>query len=92
MTAGDAAAFVLADPTSIGYVGFGNIEPNLHLLAIDGIVPNVEAVREGIYPLVRPLQLMTGALSQPVALNFIEFVLGPEGQMIVADNGWVPVR
>lgn len=64
----------------------------MHLLAIDGVSPSVETVRDGTYPLVRPLQLMTGTLSQPAAMRFIDFVLGPDGQAIVAENGWVPVR
>ncbi len=64
----------------------------MHLLAIDGVAPSGETLRDGIYPLVRPLRLMTGALSQPAAMRFIDFVLGPDGQAIVAENGWVPVR
>jgi ABC-type Fe3+ transport system substrate-binding protein len=41
---------------------------------------------------VRPLQLLSGPLSQPLAQTFIDFALGEQGQKIVVDNGWVPVQ
>jgi len=92
ITAGDMAATVLATPNAIGYVGFGNIEPGLKTLAIDGITPSEESAKNGNYQLVRPLQLLIGPLSQPIAQNFIDFALDEQGQQIVEDNGWVPVQ
>ncbi len=92
VTAGDMAAMVATRPGAIGYVGFGNITSNLKVLAIDGVAPSSETARSGEYPLVRPLSLLTGPLSQPLADEFINFVLSPEGQQIVEEAGWIPVR
>lgn len=92
ITAGDVAALVTNDVGAIGYVGFGNVESSLRTVAIDGVVPSVATVRDGSYRLVRPLLLLTGPLSQPLAQAFIDFVLSDEGQRLVAEDGWVPVR
>lgn len=92
VTAGDMAAIVLASPAAIGYVGFGNLEPGLKPLAIDGVLPSEATVRDGSYRLVRPLLLLTGPLTQPLAQTFVEFALSAEGQQVVRESGWVPVR
>lgn len=92
ITAGDAAATVKGDAGAIGYVGFGNLEEGIKLLAINGVLPSSETVRDGSYPLARPLYLLTGSLSQPLAQAFIDFALGEAGQAIVRDEGWVAIH
>ncbi len=92
ITAGDMAAIVADMPDAIGYVGFGNLEPGIKALAIDGVVPSDETAKEGSYQLTRPLLLLTGPLTQPIAQYFIDFALSTEGQKIVADSGWVTAQ
>lgn len=92
LTAGDVAAGVLDDTGAIGYVGFGNLEPGLRALSIDDVLPSEENARSGDYPLVRPLLLLTGPLTQPLAHEFITYALSAEGQGVVAEQGWVPAQ
>ncbi|HMM97407.1 MAG TPA: phosphate ABC transporter substrate-binding protein [Anaerolineales bacterium] len=92
ITAGDVAASVAIQPAAIGYLGFGNLESDLKVIAIDGTLPSQESIRNGTYPLFRPLSLLTGPLSQPLADKFINFVLSPEGQAYVEEFGWIPVN
>ena len=61
-------------------------------LSIDGISPSEENVRSGSYRLTRPLLLLTGPLTQPIAQTYVDFALGPDGHRIVVDYGWVPVK
>ncbi len=91
-TAGDVAALVTADPQAIGYVGFGNLEPSLKLLTIDEVRPTNDTARSGAYKLVRPLLLLTGPLTQPLAQTYIDFVLSMAGQKLVEADGWIPVQ
>jgi phosphate transport system substrate-binding protein len=91
-TAGDVAALVAADPQAIGYVGFGNLEPSLKLLTIDDVRPTKDTARSGTYKLVRPLLLLTGPLTQPLAQTYIDFVLSTTGQKLVEADGWIPVQ
>lgn len=92
VTAGDMAVAVANDTAAIGYVGFGHLAPGLKLLAIDGVLPSEETAQDGSYRLVRPLLFLTGPLTQPLAQEFISFAQSPEGQQIVEDSGWVPVK
>lgn len=92
ITAGDVAALVAAESGAIGYVGFGNLEESLKPLALDGVTPSPESARDGSYPLVRPLLLLTGPLSQPLADSFLQFVTSAEGQRLVTEDGWVAVE
>lgn len=92
ITAGDVAANVAIQPAAIGYLGFGNLESDLKVLAIDGTLPSQDTIRDGTYPLFRPLSLLTGPLSQPLADKFISFVLSPEGQAYVEEFGWIPAN
>lgn len=92
VTAGDVAAIVLSSSDAIGYVGFGNLEAGLKLLAIDGVLPSEATAQDGSYRLVRPLLLLTGPLTQPLAKTFVDFALSDKGQQVVENSGWVPVR
>ena len=91
-TNGDAAAEVASEPAAIGYVGLGYLNSSVKAVAINGIFPSKDSVRDGTFPLVRPLSLLTGPLSQPLANDFINFVLSPEGQSYVEQFGWISVR
>jgi phosphate transport system substrate-binding protein len=92
ITAGDEVARVSGDPGAIGYVGFGNLDDTTKVVAINGIAPTQDTARDGSYPLIRPLILMTGPLSQPLAQTFIDFILSPEGQQHIKELGWIPAQ
>jgi phosphate transport system substrate-binding protein len=92
VTAGDEAARVAANPGSIGYVGFGNLDSTTKVLAVNEVLPTQQTALDSSYPLVRPLLFMTGPLSQPLAQTFIDFVLSPTAQKNIQELGWVPVK
>lgn len=92
VTAGEVEARVASNPAAIGYVGFGNLRLDVKILAIDGVHPSQQTALDGSYQLRRPLQLLIGPLSRSIAHTFVEFALSDEGQQIIADDGWVPVR
>jgi phosphate transport system substrate-binding protein len=92
ITAGDVAAKVLEEENAIGYVGFGNLEEGLKPLTINDVEPSEKTAQDGSYKLVRPLYLLTGPLSQPLAQTYIDFALSDEGQQVVKENGWVPMK
>lgn len=87
-TAGEVAARVAADPAAIGYVGFGNLDAGMTTLTVGGVAPSARTARDGSYPLARPLLLLTGPLSQPLAQRFIDFARSPEGRALIEQAGW----
>jgi phosphate transport system substrate-binding protein len=78
---------------AIGYVGMNYVEGGaLRAVDYDGAMPFAETIKDGTYPLSRALNLYTFGDPSPGAKEFIEFVLSDEGQIIVAESGFVPVR
>jgi phosphate transport system substrate-binding protein len=77
---------------AVGYLGLiylqrGDIKP----IALDGIMPSIESLRNGSYILTRKLYLYTYGDPTPGANRFIGFLLGAEGQKIVEETGFTPL-
>jgi phosphate transport system substrate-binding protein len=83
--------FVRSDPRAIGYGGVAYRLPGVEACAIDGVPPTAEAVRAGRYPLARYLAFYTVEPPTGLAKRFIDFCLGPEGQAVVAEVGYIPL-
>ncbi len=78
---------------AIGYVGMNYAEGGaLRAVAYDGVMPSAETIKDGSYPLSRALNLYTFGDPSPDAEKFIDFILSDEGQNIVAESGFVPIR
>ena len=61
-------------------------------MTVDGIVPSVGTVLKGTYPISRPLFMYTNGKPKGLAKDFIEFVLSPDGQKIVKEQGFVSLE
>jgi phosphate transport system substrate-binding protein len=61
------------------------------LLPIDKVEPESPTVKDGRYPLRRPVLLLTRKEPHPVAEAFIEFVLSPTGQQLIAET-YIPIK
>jgi phosphate binding protein len=88
---------VAADEHAIAFVGHGWLSPAVRALPIAparagaGVLPTVATIRNGSYPIYRPLLFYTrGAPSRDVAA-FLRFALGADGQAIVRAQGFVPL-
>jgi phosphate transport system substrate-binding protein len=56
------------------------------------IYPADEAITSGVYPIARPLLLYTNGEPGGLVKKFIDFSLTPEGQKIVLETGYVPMK
>jgi len=56
------------------------------------ITPDKENISNGSYPIVRNLYLVTRGNPSGLSKEFINFILGPEGQEIVEESGYVPAQ
>lgn len=91
-------AEVRQNPNAIGYDGLGYVTDDMQTVAVaatDGapyVLPTIATVNDGTYPIARDLYMYTlGAPSGAVAA-YLEWVLSPPAQQIVADLGFVPVQ
>jgi phosphate transport system substrate-binding protein len=80
-----------ASPGAIGYVGVGYLGPTVKDVPIGGVKPSIATVQDKTYPLSRPLFMDTNGAPAGPAKALIGWILGPEGQKIVKDQGFVPL-
>jgi phosphate transport system substrate-binding protein len=82
---------------SVGYVGLGyalKAGKRIKMVAVKEtdeskpVIASVAAVQSGSYAIARPLHLYAKAGDNN---GFVDFCLGPKGQQIVVDSGYVPV-
>ena len=86
-------------PGAIGYTVYYyandmNMADGLKLLAIDGVTPSAESIRDGSYPFLNPYYVVTAAglpEDSPTSILF-QWLLGTEGQSLVAHEGYVSVK
>jgi len=89
---------VAQNPGAIGYYGMGYISPKEKALAVarddasPAVAPTIENVVSQDYPISRPLLMVTREQPQGLVADFIDFVLGPEGQQLVVKIDFVPVK
>ncbi len=81
---------VNSDPGAIGYGGLAYGE-HLRHVAIDGIEPSTENVRNGSYPIARYLYLFAAQPLEGHIKTFVDWVLSSAGQAVVRDVGYIPL-
>jgi phosphate transport system substrate-binding protein len=62
----------------------------VRLLPVDKVEPEVPTVKDGRYPLRRPILLLTKKDASPPAEAFVQFALSPAGQQIIGET-YVPM-
>lgn len=91
-------AEVRQNPNAIGYDGLGYITPDVKTLAIapkaggEYVKPSVETVNNGKYPIARPLFMYTPGEPAGDVKTYLDWILGPDGQKIVGQLGFVPLQ
>jgi phosphate transport system substrate-binding protein len=87
---------VAQTPGAIGYVSIGFVSKDVKALPVwynaNKIVPaSLENVKTKTYPVSRDLYVITNGQPTGLAGDFIGYILSPEGQKIVADEGYVTI-
>ncbi len=83
---------VAADPYGIGYVSVGHVDKTVHALVLDGVAPTIENIKNGKYPVSRGLFSNTKHTPTGLTKKFLDYMFTPEGQKIVAEHGFIPVK
>ncbi|PKM77193.1 MAG: phosphate-binding protein [Firmicutes bacterium HGW-Firmicutes-15] len=88
---GAVATTVAGDNNAIGYVSLSSISQKVKAVYIDGTAPTEANVKAGSYKLQRPFTYVTKGAPTGLSKAFIDFVLSPEGQKIIVDEGAVSI-
>ena len=83
---------VAKNPYAIGYMSVGYIDQSVAAVSLDGVRPDLDTVKSGKYKVARGLYSNTKGPATGLAEKFINYLLSPEGQQIVVEKGFVPVR
>jgi phosphate transport system substrate-binding protein len=89
---GSVREIVAGDPYSLGYISAGLVNHRVKALAIDGVLPIRENIKNHKYKLVRRFLLVARAAPAGSCKAFLDFVLGPNGQKILENEGLVGVK
>lgn len=83
---------VASTPGAIGYAGLGYVTSSVKAAEVDGVIATKETVLTGKYSVGRPLFMYTNGTPKGLAKDFINFILSVEGQKIVEEEGFVPLK
>jgi phosphate transport system substrate-binding protein len=77
---------------AIGYMGYSFVMTgDTKVVSLDGVLPTIENIKNGTYPLARKLYFITLGEPSPGAKAFIDYILSPDGQKIAVENGFIPI-
>jgi phosphate transport system substrate-binding protein len=85
------------NPNAIGYDGLGYVTPDMKVVAVAPgpggpfVLPSADTVNAGTYPIARDLYIYTDGEPTGEVAAYLEWIVGPEGQAIVAELGFVPI-
>ena len=86
---------VAENPLAIGYAstGVALTDNRVRVLSINGVFPTVDNMLNGSYAIQRPFIIGYNTANglNPLAQDFVNFILSAQGQAVVADRGYVPV-
>lgn len=88
---GSLRTAVAGDPQAIAYISLGNVNDSVKVIAVEGVIPEEETIKNGSYKLVRYFYYLTREQPREIAQQFIDFVFSDEGQRIVGEV-FVPVK
>ena len=83
---------VAGDVDAIGYISLGSLNDSVKAVKIDGVEATAENIKSGEYKVSRPFNIATNGEVSDVAQDFIDYILSPEGQAVVEDNGYIAVE
>lgn len=89
---GAVREIVADDPEALGYISFGLIDERVRALALGGTLPDENSVKSGQYPIVRRFLFLTNGEPSGPTKDFIDYVLSPDGQKALVEEGLIRVK
>lgn len=89
---GQAVQTIAQNKFAIGYIGIGYIDKSVKVLSVNGKTANNNSVRDGSWPIARPLFMYTNGKPAGTIAKFIDFMLSAEGQKIVNEVKYVSIK
>jgi phosphate transport system substrate-binding protein len=85
------------NPNAIGYDGLGYVPSDLKTVAVASdansayVLPSIATVNDKSYPVARDLYMYTAGQPTGAIKAYLDWIVSPEAQTIVANLGFVPI-
>lgn len=89
---GQAVQTVSQNKFAIGYIGIGYLDKSVKGLMVNGKSASAKTVRDGSWPIARPLFMYTNGKPAGVIAKFIDFMLSKEGQKVVNEVKYISLK
>jgi phosphate transport system substrate-binding protein len=89
---GQAVQTIAQNRFAIGYIGIGYIEKSVKVLKVNGKTASAESVRDGSWPVSRPLFMYTNGKPAGNIAKFMDFMMSADGQKVVNEVKYVSVK
>jgi phosphate transport system substrate-binding protein len=89
---GQAVQTVSQNRYALGYIGIGYVDNSIKVLKVNDKTASSKSVRDGSWPIARPLFLYANSKPSGVAAKFIDFILSKDGQKIVNEVKYVSIK
>jgi len=90
---GNVQTSVAGNEQAIGYVSLTSMDESVKAVLVNGVEATVDNVLAETYKISRPFIMMYHEKNMtPVTKAYIDFILSEEGQVIVEENGGIPVK
>ncbi len=78
---------------AIGYVGFGYLDKSVKSLDVNGVKATLANGKSGKYPISRKLYMYVNENNYSAdAKGFVNYLLGKDGQKLVSEAGFIPLK
>ncbi|HNX96093.1 MAG TPA: PstS family phosphate ABC transporter substrate-binding protein [Candidatus Aminicenantes bacterium] len=78
---------------AVGYVGIGFLDNTVKALSVNGVLPSLDTVKDGSYPIARPLYMYTNDYPKmgSALYRYVTLYLSKKGQQMIEEIGFIPV-
>jgi len=77
---------------NIGFISLGYLDSSVKAVKVDSVEANAETALAGVYPYVRPLNVVTKGVPGALAAKFIDYYTSPQGFKILEDESYLPMK
>jgi phosphate transport system substrate-binding protein len=83
-------------PGAIGYSGLAYATDHVKMVPVakddasDAVAPSIETAVSGAYVIARPLLMYTRGKPEGNVKEYLDWILGAEGQKIIVEKGYAP--
>lgn len=92
------AESISQEETAIGYVGLAFLDESIKAVGVmeqegaESVEPSLETAKSGDYPIVRDLNMYTIGEPEGLAKEYLDYGFSEEGQKVVQEVGYIPVK